>query len=349
MNIDPKYISSIYSTSKEKSLEGRYITLEHIQPIFQELSSVIEYETIGTSEFGKPIYEFNLGSGSKKILIWTQMHGNESTGTKAVFDFFKYIGSFDDDIRNHILNECNIKVIPILNPDGAAVYSRVNGKKVDLNRDAVDRSAKESKVLRDTLDTFKPDFCFNLHDQRTIFGVSGTKNPATLSFLAPSEEVNRSITEGRKRTMNVIVSMNELLQQIIPNHIGRYTDEFYPTATGDNFQKLGYPTILIESGHFPNDYAREEVRKFTFASLLKGIYIFSTENDFSSFEDYFTIPDNVKSFYDELHVHKNGKKEAFQYEEVLKEESVNFLPKIVKDDFSKHFFHKEIVFGDEKS
>ena len=39
--------------------------------------------------------------------------------------------------------------------------------------------------------------------------------------------------------MDVIVAMNDLLQQMIPNHVGLYTDEFYPTATGDNFQKLG--------------------------------------------------------------------------------------------------------------
>ena len=58
--------------------------------------------------------------------------------------------------------------------------------------------------------------------------------------------------------MNVIVAMNSMLQKIIPNFVGRYTDEFYPTATGDNFQKLGYNTILIESGHYPNDYQRED-------------------------------------------------------------------------------------------
>lgn len=346
--MDHSYISESYKSSKEKCLYGRYITLNHIHPILSDLSSQITYQQIGSSEFDKPIYEFNLGKGTKKILIWTQMHGNESTGTKAVFDFFKYIGCINDDYVNTILSTCRIKVIPILNPDGAELYTRTNGNDVDLNRDAVNRRAIESNVLRNSLDTFKPDFCFNLHDQRTIFGVSGTKNPATISFLAPSEEVTRSVTKGRKKTMNIIIAMNKVLQQLIPGHVGRYTDEFYPGATGDNFQKLGYPTILIESGHYPNDYDREEVRKYKFACLVKGIHHIASQEDFSSYEDYFTIPDNEKNFYDILHIHANGKNEAFQYKEVLKKGEIIFIPEKVKNNISNHFFHKEIVFADGK-
>lgn len=63
----------------------------------------------------------------------------------------------------------------MLNPDGAEAYTRVNGNNIDLNRDAVARKAKESKLLRTALEAFKPQFCFNLHDQRTIFNVESTK------------------------------------------------------------------------------------------------------------------------------------------------------------------------------
>jgi hypothetical protein len=345
--LDKQQIESIYTTYKESSLSGRWITLEHIQQTFHHYQTDrIQHQQIGSSEHNRPIYEFNLGNGSKKILIWTQMHGNESTGTKAVFDLFNYLNTSQDAICASILKECKIKVIPILNPDGAAAYTRSNAKKVDLNRDAVKRIAKESKLLRSVLEDFQPDFCFNMHDQRTIFGVSGTENPATISFLAPSEEVTRSLTETRKRTMNVIVAMNTLLQQMIPGHVGRYTDEFYPKATGDNFQKLGFPTILIESGHYPNDYEREETRKYTFISLLQGIHHIATNSDFSAYEEYFTIPDNEQSFKDLIHRHKNKRDEAFQYEEVLEDERIKFVPIKVKGNISNLLFHKEIVFVD---
>lgn len=343
--VTSQYIESIYPTCKESQLFGRWITLDHIQKLFHDYQTDrIQHQQIGTSEHHRPIYEFNLGTGSKKILIWTQMHGNESTGTRAIFDLLKYLRSSEDAISKTILTECTLKVIPILNPDGAVAYTRSNAKKVDLNRDAVKQTAKESRILRKSLEDFQPDFCFNMHDQRTIFGVSGTKNPATLSFLAPSEDVTRRLTEGRKRTMNVIAAMNSLLQQFIPGHVGRYTDEFYPTATGDNFQKLGFPTILIESGHYPDDYDREETRKYTFVSVLKGIYHIATHSDFSSYDAYFNIPDNVQSFKDLMHRYPNKKDRAFQYEEVLEDQRIKFVPIRVKGNISQYFFHKEIDF-----
>lgn len=345
-SLDSSYIQSIYTKSKEDLLFGRWITFDHIEQTFStyDSSSLISYTQIGESEESRPIFQFTLGNGPVKILIWTQMHGNESTGTKAVFDLLKYINTVEDAVKDQILNNCTIKIIPVLNPDGAEYYTRVNAHKVDLNRDAVDQKAVESQLLRKHLEDFDPDFCFNLHDQRTIFGVEGTRNPATISFLAPSEEVTRKLTPGRIKTMNVIVAMNQLLQQIIPNHVGRYTDEFYPTATGDNFQKLGYSTILIESGHFPEDYEREECRKFTFAALLKGIHHIATSKSFESYKEYFTIPDNIKNFRDLIHKYADKQPVVFQYEESLKDGAIIFVQKKIQEDISELLFHKEIVF-----
>ncbi|WP_299528033.1 M14 family zinc carboxypeptidase, partial [uncultured Lutibacter sp.] len=246
-----------YSLNFEKRLKGRRILFSDILPIIENLSSKFNKKIIGYSENNIPIYKISIGKGKTKVLSWSQMHGNESTGTKALFDLFNFFASNDSEVKivtNQILNNCTLEFIVMLNPDGAINFTRENAHNIDLNRDAVEKTAVESRILRETLDNFKPKFCFNLHDQRSIFNVEGTKNPATISFLAPSEDVERTLTYGRIETMSVIVAMNNLLQKIIPNHIGRYTDEFYPTATGDNFQKLGYNTILIEAGHYKNDY-----------------------------------------------------------------------------------------------
>ena len=149
-------------------------------------SSKIFIKNIGKSEENRNIYQVKMGNGNKKILIWTQMHGNESTGTKSVIDFINFINTSKNKIANQILSNCTIKIIPILNPDGAEYYTRFNANAIDLNRDAIDRKAKESSLLRKLLEDFTPDFCFNLHDQRTIFGVEGTTNPATLAtFTKP--------------------------------------------------------------------------------------------------------------------------------------------------------------------
>lgn len=344
--LDIQFLEKLYPKIKEQSLFGKWIKIEDIEPLYNSLSEEINIKLLGFSEENKPIYHLRLGSGTKKILIWSQMHGNESTGTKAVFDFLNFIKEFpSEEITQTILANCTIEIIPMLNPDGAEVYTRVNSNDIDLNRDAVDKKAKESNLLRSVLDEFNPQFCFNLHDQRTIFGVEGAQNPATISFLAPSEEETRKLTEGRIETMNVIVAMNKLLQQIIPNHIGRYTDEFYPTATGDNFQKLGHNTILIEAGHYPNDYDREETRKFNFYALLQGIYHIAINEDFSEYKPYFDIPNNVKSFFDVIHRNSNKKDIAYQYkDEIINNYFVSSLQKEKEDDLSSYLAHYEVVF-----
>ncbi|MFT7898944.1 M14 family zinc carboxypeptidase [Tenacibaculum ascidiaceicola] len=346
-HLNSSFLEDNYSKIKEDSISGRWITLTDIEPLYLGLqNSGIQTKIIGQSEEGRAIYQLKLGKGKKRILVWSQMHGNESTGTKAVFDFLKFIQRFSThEITESILNNCSITIVPMLNPDGAQAYTRVNANNVDLNRDAVELEAKESKLLRSILEEVNPEFCFNLHDQRTIFGVEGTKNPATISFLAPSEEEKRTITEGRKETMNVIVAMNDLLQEIIPNHVGRYTDEFYPTATGDNFQKLGHNTILIEAGHFPNDYDREEVRKFNFYALLQGIYHISSVENFKEFEKYLAIPNNIKNFYDVIYRSKNNEKDvAYQYVESIENDKFALVLKKEKEgNLSMYLAHKEFI------
>ncbi len=86
MNI--KEITSLYQTNKEQQLSGRYITNSHIKPLLETLDSSFEVSEIGTSVLGKPITAVKFGTGKKRLLLWSQMHGNESTSTKALFDCF---------------------------------------------------------------------------------------------------------------------------------------------------------------------------------------------------------------------------------------------------------------------
>jgi hypothetical protein len=340
------FLETIFKEEKETTLSGKWIRFKDLKGLFKKYEHAFQIAELGTSEKGTPIYRLKIGSGEKKILLWSQMHGNESTGTKALFDLFNCLLHSNENEIETILAACTLVFIPMLNPDGAEVYTRVNGNNIDLNRDAVDRKAKESKLLRNFLEEFKPQFCFNLHDQRTIFSVSDTKNPATISFLAPSEEETRALTKGRQETMNVIVAMNTMLQEAIPNHVGRYTDEFYPTATGDNFQKLGFNTILIESGHYPKDYVREVSRKYTFFSILQGLFYIATTTDFTSYKAYFTIPNNAKAFYDVIHRYPNAIKDvAYQFkDEIIEDKLVSHLTKIDKMTLKDKFGHHEIVF-----
>ena len=297
---------NLFSQNLESNLKGRYITLNDIEPLLLKFNSDSQVNIIGESVLGKPIYSYELGSGKTKVLLWSQMHGNESTTTKALFDFLNLLNG-NSELAKDLLNEFTFCCLPMLNPDGALLYTRENANKIDLNRDAQNLTQPESKLLRSTFERFKPHYCYNLHDQRTIYGVeSDTIKPATVSFLAPAYNENRDINEVRTKAIQVIVAMNKILQEFIPNQVGRFDDSFNFNCVGDTFQFLNVPTILIEAGHFQGDYNREFTRKFVFIALVEGLKKIH-ENDIvvNKIEDYLNIPHNKICFYD--FIYKNIK------------------------------------------
>ncbi|MCF6349638.1 MAG: zinc carboxypeptidase [Flavobacteriaceae bacterium] len=309
-----KYLVKNYTDYKQEIITGRYITLANIEPIIKKLSDLFTIKKIGFSLKKQSIYKITIGNGKNKILFWSQMHGNESTGTKAIFDLFKFLHNPKKlkKLRDEILENCTLVFIPMLNPDGAKKFTRLNAQKIDLNRDAVALEAVESVLLNRVLYDFKPQYCFNLHDQRTIFSIGEDNKPATLSFLAPSIDKARTVTKGRKETMRIIAGINDDLKYLIPNQIGRYTDEFYPTATGDNFQKSGFNTVLIEAGHYKDDYQREITRKYNFIALISGIHqVYVIKK--STYKAYFKIPENKKNYLDLIYtnIFINDEKKAF--------------------------------------
>lgn len=341
-------INSLYSLLKTPELYGRYITNSHIEKCLEKLPKSL-ISVVGYSVEERPIYSLKFGNGPIKILLWSQMHGNESTTTKALFDCFNLFET-NNEIPKHILKACTLCVIPVLSPDGAERYTRANANSIDLNRDAQDLSQPESRVLFNMYNKFKPHYCFNLHGQRTIFGVGSSGVSATLSFLSPSQDEKRSITSNRKVAMAVISEMNEFLQTEIPNGIGRYDDGFNLNCVGDTFQNFGVPTILFEAGHYPNDYSREEVRRLMFIAIVKALQVISDVVDESKYDDYFKIPENSKSFYDviirNVIINEDNKEltdVAIQYKEVLKAKKVEFVPYVeVISKLDGFYGHKEI-------
>ncbi|RZJ48147.1 MAG: peptidase M14 [Flavobacterium sp.] len=343
-------LEELFEQYKEQTIEGRYLTLDHIQPLLDKLNTNNQIKLIGKSVLDKPIYSYQIGTGKTRIYLWSQMHGNESTTTKALFDFINVLNS-GSDFADKLLDTFTFYSIPILNPDGAALYTRENANKIDLNRDSQNLTQPESNVLRNVFEDFKPHYCFNLHDQRTIFGAGDTGKPATVSFLAPSYNEEREVNENRLKAINVIAGLNDVLQQYIPGQVGRFDDSFNINCIGDTFQFLGVPTILFEAGHYPGDYNREITRKFIFFSLISSFKILS-ENDLvdNRFYDYLNISQNKVVFYDFMY--KNIKINydgieiitnfVAQYREELIENKIHFNAYIAEvGELENYFGHFE--------
>lgn len=344
-------IKQLFLKHKETYLQHRYITHKSIKPLLENLSKKITIETIGSSVLNNPIHGIKIGSGEKRILMWSQMHGNESTTTKAIFDLLNTLIN-DDASINHILKACTLYIIPILNPDGALAYTRINANEVDLNRDAQNLTQPESKVLRAIFKTFKPHFCYNLHGQRTIFSAGNTNKSATVSFLAPAQDEACTITPNRKIAMEVIAVMNAALQEVIPNQVGVYDDAFNLNCVGDTFQSENVPTILFEAGHYHNDYARDCTREFIYISYIASLdYISKNDVSGANYEPYLEIPENEKLFFDiiikDAKTILNGKEIitdiAIQYQEKLIDGKINFIPKVEKiENLDGYYAHKLI-------
>lgn len=338
-----------FNNYKEIALSHRYIHREMIAPLMYNLKANFKVEVVGFSVNNLPIETVCFGKGSVRILMWSQMHGNESTTTKAIFDLIKTL-QFETSLE-WVFNHFTVCIIPILNPDGALAYTRVNANQIDLNRDAQDLSQPESAVLRKVYNHFKPDYCFNLHGQRTIFGAGNSGNVAVVSFLAPAQDKQLTISKTRAKAMSLISGINDQLQVELPNCIGLYDDAFNLNCVGDTFQSFNTPTILIEAGHYPNDYARDVTRKYIYKTLLFSLVFLRNENELinNDFSGYQHIPLNEKCFFDVIirnaKVDDSGilKDVAFQFSEVLEDAKVVFKPVIHKiGDLSSFFGHKEI-------
>jgi len=338
---------ALHQQYKQAHLHGRYITLQHLEPLLAKLPVTV----VGQSVLGKPIYQLLMGTGKNRILMWSQMHGNESTTTKALFDFIQLLQD-DSALSQQLLADFTFCMLPMLNPDGAEAYTRENSNGVDLNRDAQNQSQPESRVLRQVFESFQPQYCYNLHDQRTIFGAGDTGHPATVSFLAPAYNEARDINEVRIQAMNVIVAMNEVLQDYIPNQVGRFDDSFNLNCVGDTFQYLKVPTILFEAGHYPGDYEREETRKYIFIALVSGLrYLHENVIVSNKTENYLKIPQNKVVFYDFVYknvkINYDGNEKiinfAAQFKEVLDKGHVSFEARIAQIDSLENYFGHTVI------
>lgn len=353
--------SKLYSHFLEARLTGRYITLDMLLPLLKEANDTVQFSIVGTSELGKDIPMFRLGTGKKVVLAWSQMHGNESTTTKAIFDFLKFCRQkvYFRSETDEFLTSYSFYIIPILNPDGAEAYTRVNSNGVDLNRDAQALSQRESNVLAAVFKNLNPQLCLNLHDQRSIYGFDSGL-PATVSFLAPSANSEQNVTKSRAVAMKHIIAIYDCLQMYIPGQVGRYDDSFNANCVGDTFQMAGVPTILFEAGHTQDDYQREKTREYIFYALLQLFGFTMSSGRIFNVGDYEAIPQNKVNFKDViirnvkiqstdglLPISDQSKENlcdvAIQYEEKLHNGVIQFIP--ILDgigDYSSFFGHKEI-------
>ncbi len=287
---------------KERSLSVKRINHSAISPLIDRLDrQIFRVTSLGHSYAGREIRLITSGNGEKKIFMWSQMHGDESTATMAMFDIFNFLSSKNsyDSIRNKFLKNATLYFIPMVNPDGAEEWKRGNYLDIDINRDAFRTQTPEGRILKDTFNGIKADFGFNLHDQNPRYSTGNSYRNAAISFLAPPYNKSRNVNMIRSNAISLISGLTSILNKFIPGHIGKYSDEYEHRAFGDTFQGMGTSTILIESGGWKDDAEKQFLRKLNFILLLSAINsIIDSDYQDETADIYDKLPLNEEYLYD---------------------------------------------------
>jgi hypothetical protein len=288
-----------YSLFLTPELTTRFVRHSTVITLLEQLPTKFRQTKVGESHQGRSIQLIQWGHGPIDIFLWSQMHGDEATGTMALFDLFNFLQNSEFTAMAQELEQaCTLHFLPMVNPDGAEMFTRRNAQKIDINRDYLQTVTPEARLLKSIFELLKPVFGFNLHDQSTLWSVKKTGLPATLSFLAPAYNETLDINVTRKNAMLVIGDIYEQLNPLLPRQIGLFDDEYERRAFGDNFQAAGMSTILIEAGGLQGDQEKQEIRKYYFLSILSGLLSIARNGYLRNTLDvYQSIPKNTKEIF----------------------------------------------------
>jgi len=224
---------------------------------------------VGRSRQDRPLRTITFGEGPIDLLLWSQMHGDEATATRALADLVAFFATRDDlDLHHTLRQHMRITMLLMLNPDGAEAHQRETADGIDLNRDAVRLTSPEARVLAEVRERLQPAFGFNLHDQDVRRRAGPDGEQVAFAFLAPPADVHDTWAPVRARARQLAATMAAAARDALPDRVARWSEEYEPRAFGECFQRAGTSTVLVETGALPDDPDKERLRTHLSALFL---------------------------------------------------------------------------------
>ncbi|MEN1971328.1 M14 family zinc carboxypeptidase [Luteimonas sp. MJ204] len=234
-------------------------------------------EALGNSAEGRPLRHVSWGDGDTRVLLWSQMHGDESTASMALADLLHFLGGQPaHPLVQRLRERTALHVFPLVNPDGAARFQRRNAQGIDINRDARALASPEARALHALRERVKPAYGFNLHDQQVGYRAGDSDRGTAIALLAPAFNASREVDAPRARAIEVSVAIRAVLEPYIAGHIAKWDDTFNPRAFGDLTAASGVSTVLIESGGIEGDLQKQQLRKLNFLALVGALDAIAT-------------------------------------------------------------------------
>jgi len=176
----------------------------HIKSLASSNSDIAKVVSIGKTVLGRDINAIFIGKGSRHAIIDGCIHGNEKSGAFSAIRTAELLLEYyrSDPSWQEKLNQYNITIIPVLNPDGFAANNRTNANGKDLNRQfppGGTTTEPETLALRNLFDKDKPIIYINHHEggcQYPFTALYGNYlvEPYTNFTLYTLKEANRFFT-----------------------------------------------------------------------------------------------------------------------------------------------------------
>jgi hypothetical protein len=276
---DPRALWEGWADSRFVTTSAPCLKPADLQELLRALAAKhgdgLRLEEVGRSFQGRPISMLTLGRGPRRVMLWSQMHGDEPSATPALLDLADHLLSIsrrDDPVARRILDGATLFLVPMLNPDGSEVYERRNAQGIDINRDALSLATPEGQLLKALRDRLQPELGFNLHDQNRRTAVGDTGKLASLALLGVAGDAAGTMTPGRARAQRASAAIVQALAPFVPGAIARYDEDWSPRAFGDNITAWGTPVVLIESGAVPPGMAFHDLTRLNFVALFATLH-----------------------------------------------------------------------------
>lgn len=113
-------------------------------------------EQLGRSYEGRPINVVHVGGVGPRILVVGCIHGDECEGTEVT------------KLLERSQPQADLWLVHQLNPDGYARRKRTNARGVDLNRDFLAATQRETRIARKLILRLRPDVTIWFHQPQAV-------------------------------------------------------------------------------------------------------------------------------------------------------------------------------------
>lgn len=138
-------------------------------------------EQLGRSYEGRPIQVEHVAGPGPRVLVIGCIHGNECEGIEVT------------RLLERSQPQADLWLVHQLNPDGYARRSRFNARGVDLNRDFLAATQRETRIARTLILRLRPDVTIWFHQPQAVVRAWGPSRAAARRYARLAGAPYRSL------------------------------------------------------------------------------------------------------------------------------------------------------------